>query len=67
MPVRRKAAKQCKWVDREPIYVKMLTGPHGTFHIDKSEWVGDKGAFFRYKETVVQVYRGCWARLLPTA
>jgi hypothetical protein len=41
------APKSCEWIDREPIYIKRL----GNFVIDRSEWEGDKGAFFRYKET----------------
>lgn len=39
--------KSCEWVDREPIYIKFIRG----IKIDQSEWEGDKGAFFRYRET----------------
>ena len=38
--------KSCEWIDREPQYIKSIGG----MRIDKSEWEGDKGAFFRYKE-----------------
>lgn len=39
--------KSCEWIDREPIYIKSIAG----MAIDRSEWEGDKGAFFRYRET----------------
>jgi hypothetical protein len=39
--------RRCQWIDKKPVYLKKI----GNMNIDRSEWEGDKGAFFRYEET----------------
>lgn len=55
------AGKQCEWVDREPIYIKSIGG----MAIDRSEWEGDKGAFFRYKETPCRLVADAGHKFCP--